>query len=97
LAVRGARFGSQSLEALALLRPSLVALPAKQLLGPEPDTGRLNLVRRQVRVIRSLGADVVMEGVVDASDRGLATSLGISLGIGSGAGPMAIRRGAEAL
>ena len=95
LAVRGARGGSQSLEALALLRPSLVALPAKQLLGPEPDVGQLNLLRRQVRVIRSLGADVVMEGIVDAGDRALAASLGIMLGIGSGAGPLTIRRGED--
>lgn len=95
LALRGARFGSQSLEALALLRPTLVAIPVKQLLGTEPDGGQLNLLRRQVRVVRSLGAEVVMEGVVDTSDRKLATALGITLGIGSGAGPMTIRWGED--
>ena len=93
LALRGARFGSQSLEALALLRPSLVAIPVKQLLGNDPDGGQLQLLRRQVRVVRSLGAEVAMEGVMDETDRGLAASLGITLGIGSGAGPLAIRRG----
>jgi len=95
LALRGARFGSQSLEALALLRPTLVAIPVKHLLGPDPDAGQLQLLRRQVRVVRSLGAEVAMEGVVDPTDKDLAATLGITLGIGSGAGPMAIRRGDE--
>ena len=93
LAMRGAGFGPQSLEAMALLRPGVVAVPVKQLLGHEPESGRLDLLLRRIRVVRSLGAEVAMEGMVDESDRALAGELGLTLGLGSGVGAVTIRRG----
>lgn len=92
LAYRDARFGTHGLEILALLRPDIVAIPAKLILGTGADASREDLLRRQVRVVRSIGAEVAIEGVVDPSDRALAERLGASLGIGAGVAPVSVRR-----
>ena len=88
LSLRRVGFSRDSLEAVALLRPRLVTLRLGHLLGPRRDRTRIDMVRRLVATLEALGPEIALEGIVGESDRELAHELGITLGIGSGAGEL---------
>ncbi len=90
LGIRQVGFSRDSLEAVVLLRPTLVTLRLAHLMGPTRNQQRIGMIRRLVRTLEVLVPDVVLEGVVHDADHDLAAELGIRYGIGSGVGGVTV-------
>ena len=83
VAIDDVGFGRSSLETLILLEPDLVKVDRKYVAGsvatsrPKPDC-----LRRLTNVAKSLGAEIVAEGIEDRRDLPLLKEMGVHYGQG---------------
>lgn len=75
-------FGRSSLESLILLEPDVVKVDRKYVTGVSDDVGKVRLLRRLTNVAKSLGAEVVAEGIERKDDIPILQDLGVHFGQG---------------
>jgi diguanylate cyclase (GGDEF)-like protein len=75
-------FGRSSLECLILLEPDVVKVDRKYVSGVSKDPAKARLLRRVVNVAKSLGAEIVAEGIEEDADLPVLREIGIHYGQG---------------
>lgn len=75
-------FGRSSLESLILLEPDVVKVDRKYVTGVSDDVGKVRLLKRLTNVAKSLGAEVVAEGIERKDDIPILQDLGVHFGQG---------------
>jgi len=75
-------FGRSSLETLILLEPDLVKVDRKYVSGLSNEPAKARLLRRLTNVAKSLGAEIVAEGIEDRRDLPLLKDMGVNYGQG---------------
>jgi diguanylate cyclase (GGDEF)-like protein len=81
-------FGRSSLESLILLEPDIVKVDRKYVTGVAHDASKQRLLKRVVNVGRSLGAEVVAEGIEGKEDLPVLQEIGVQYGQGYYWGPL---------
>ena len=82
IAVDDIGFGRASLETLILLEPDIVKVDRKYVSGIGTDPSKVRLLKRLSNVAKSLGVEMIAEGIEDASDLPVLGELGIHFGQG---------------
>lgn len=82
IAIDDVGFGSSCLESLVLLEPDILKLDKRCVIGIDTDPPRVEHLRRYVRIARTLGCQVVAEGIETAEELAIVRSLGIEYGQG---------------
>jgi diguanylate cyclase (GGDEF)-like protein len=82
VAIDDVGFGRSSLETLILLEPDLVKVDRKYVSGISKEPSKARLLRRLANVAKSLGAEIVAEGIEDRDDLPLLKDMGITYGQG---------------
>jgi diguanylate cyclase (GGDEF)-like protein len=75
-------FGSSCLESLVLLQPEMLKIDKRCVIGIGDDPSRIDHLRRYVRIARSLGCQIVAEGIESVRDLAVVRDLGIDYGQG---------------
>lgn len=75
-------FGSSCLESLILLKPEILKLDKRCIIGIEREPTRVEHLRRYVGIARTLGCEIVAEGIETAAELAVVRSLGIEYGQG---------------
>lgn len=70
-------FGRSSLESLILLEPDVVKVDIKYVAGIAVDPQKQRLLRRLVKVVQALGAELVAEGVESREDLEVVRDMGV--------------------
>lgn len=70
-------FGRSSLESLILLEPDVVKVDIKYVAGIAVDTQKQRLLRRLVKVVQALGAELVAEGIESRDDLEVVRDMGV--------------------
>lgn len=70
-------FGRSSLESLILLEPDVVKVDIKYVAGIAVDPQKQRLLRRLVKVVQALGAELVAEGVESRDDLEVVRDMGV--------------------
>ena len=82
IAIDDVGFGSSCLESLVLLEPDILKLDKRCVIGIDTDPVRIEHLRRYVRIARTLGCQIVAEGIETAAELALVHSMGIEYGQG---------------
>ena len=82
IAIDDVGFGSSCLESLVLLEPDIVKIDKRCVIGLEQERQRIEHLRRYVGIARSVGCQVVAEGIETAGELDVVRSLGIEYGQG---------------
>jgi diguanylate cyclase len=82
IAIDDVGFGSSCLESLVLLEPDILKLDKRCVIGIDTDPPRIEHLRRYVRIARTLGCQVVAEGIETQAELAIVRSLGIEYGQG---------------
>ncbi len=75
-------FGRSCLESLILLEPDIVKIDKRCVTGAGTESGTRRSLKRLVRVARSLGSEIVAEGIESRSDLEVLKDMGIKYGQG---------------
>ena len=75
-------FGSSCLESLILLKPEILKLDKRCVIGIDRETSRIEQLRRYVAIARTLGCEVVAEGIETAKELEIVRSIGVEYGQG---------------
>lgn len=82
IAIDDVGFGSSCLESLVLLEPDVMKIDKRCVIGIDRDVNRIAHLRRYVGIARSLGCEIVAEGIETAGELEVVRSLGIEFGQG---------------
>ena len=82
IAIDDVGFGRSCLESLILLEPDIVKIDRKYVTGIAADHAKARSLRRLLNVARSLGAEVIAEGIETRDDLDELRTLGVRLGQG---------------
>ncbi len=82
VAIDDVGFGRSSLETLILLEPDLVKVDRKYVSGLSNEPAKARLLRRLTNVAKSLGAEIIAEGIEDRRDLPLLKDMGVNYGQG---------------
>jgi len=82
VAIDDVGFGRSSLESLILLEPDMVKVDRKYVTGVASEPAKARLLKRVVNVAKSLGAEIVAEGIEDKLDLPVLQELGVHYGQG---------------
>lgn len=82
VAIDDVGFGRSSLETLILLEPDLVKVDRKYVAGLSSEPAKARLLRRLANVAKSLGAQIIAEGIEDRNDLPILRDMGIDYGQG---------------
>ncbi|HET7707422.1 MAG TPA: EAL domain-containing protein [Thermoanaerobaculia bacterium] len=82
IAIDDVGFGSSCLESLVMLEPDMIKIDKRCVMGISNDPSRIDNLRRYVNVARTLGCEVVAEGIETAEDLELVRDLGVEYGQG---------------
>jgi diguanylate cyclase (GGDEF)-like protein len=82
IAIDDVGFGSSCLESLIMLKPEIMKLDKRCVIGIERDRDRIEHLQRYVGIARTLGCAVVAEGIETAGELAIVRSLGIEYGQG---------------
>lgn len=82
VAIDDVGFGRSSLETLILLEPDLVKVDRKYVAGLSHEPAKARLLRRLANVAKSLGAQIIAEGIENREDLPLLMEMGIDYGQG---------------
>ncbi len=82
IAVDDIGFGRASLETLILLEPDIVKVDRKYVNGIGTDPTKVRLLKRLANVAKSLGVEMIAEGIENAGDLPVLGELGIHFGQG---------------
>jgi len=75
-------FGRSSLESLIILEPDIVKIDRKYVSGISAEPSKTRLLRRLVKVVNSLGAELVAEGIECREELDLLVEMGVPFGQG---------------
>jgi diguanylate cyclase (GGDEF)-like protein len=75
-------FGSSCLESLVVLKPDVMKLDKRCVIGIDQDEDRIEHLQRYVAIARTLGCAVVAEGIETAEELEVVRSLGVEFGQG---------------
>jgi diguanylate cyclase (GGDEF)-like protein len=82
IAIDDVGFGSSCLESLVMLKPDILKIDKRCVIGIDGDASRIEQLRRYAAIARSLGCSVVAEGIETAEELQIVRSLGIEYGQG---------------
>ncbi|HEU4889129.1 MAG TPA: EAL domain-containing protein [Thermoanaerobaculia bacterium] len=82
IAIDDVGFGSSCLESLVLLEPDILKIDKRCVIGIDTDPPRVEHLRRYIRIARTLGCQVVAEGIETQEELAILRSLGIEYGQG---------------
>ncbi len=82
VAIDDVGFGRSSLESLILLEPDLVKVDRKYVSGVSREPAKARLLKRVVNVAKSLGAEIVAEGIEVKDDLPILKEIGVHYGQG---------------
>ena len=82
VAIDDVGFGQSALEHLVILEPDIIKIDRHIIIGLADDSGRRRSLDRLLKVVRSLKAEVIVEGVESEDDLGVIRSMGVELGQG---------------
>jgi diguanylate cyclase (GGDEF)-like protein len=75
-------FGRSSLESLIILEPDIVKIDRKYVTGIAAEPSKARLLKRLVKVVNSLGADVIAEGIEEREELEMLVDIGVPYGQG---------------
>jgi diguanylate cyclase (GGDEF)-like protein len=75
-------FGRSSLESLIILEPDIVKIDRKYVTGIASEPSKARLLKRLVKVVNSLGADVIAEGIEEREELEMLVDIGVPYGQG---------------
>ncbi len=82
VAIDDVGFGRSSLESLILLEPDLVKVDRKYVTGVSVEPSKARLMKRLANVAKSLGAEIVAEGIENNDDIPVLKEIGVHYGQG---------------
>lgn len=82
VAIDDVGFGRSSLESLILLEPDVVKVDIKYVAGIAVDQQKQRLLRRLVKVVHALGAELVAEGIESRDDLEVVRDMGVEFAQG---------------
>jgi len=82
VAIDDVGFGRSSLESLIILEPDIVKIDRKYVSGIAAEPAKARLLRRLVKVVNALGAELIAEGIEEREELELLLDIGIELGQG---------------
>ncbi|MBA3855858.1 MAG: hypothetical protein C0507_03005 [Cyanobacteria bacterium PR.3.49] len=82
VAIDDVGFGRSSLETLILLEPDLVKVDRKYVTGVSVEPAKARLMKRLANVAKSLGAEIVAEGIESSDDIPVLKEIGVHYGQG---------------
>ncbi|MBX9937943.1 MAG: GGDEF domain-containing response regulator [Candidatus Obscuribacterales bacterium] len=82
VAIDDVGFGRSSLESLIILEPDIVKIDRKYVSGISADPAKARLLKRLVKVVNSIGADLVAEGIECREELDLLVEMGVPFGQG---------------
>ena len=82
IAIDDVGFGSSCLESLVMLQPEIIKIDKRCVIGIDGDATRVEQLRRYVGIARTLGCEVIAEGIETADELSVVRSLGIDYGQG---------------
>ena len=82
IAIDDVGYGSSCLESLVILRPEIMKIDKRCVIGIDGDDARIEQLRRYVGVAQALGCSVVAEGIETEGELAIVRSLGVEYGQG---------------
>lgn len=82
IAIDDVGFGNSCLESLVILAPDIIKLDKRCVIGLADDEQRIGHMKRYLTMARTLGAEIIAEGVETERDRDLLRDLGVPFGQG---------------
>jgi EAL domain-containing protein (putative c-di-GMP-specific phosphodiesterase class I) len=82
VAIDDVGFGRSSLESLIILEPDIVKIDRKYVSGIADEPAKARLLKRLVKVVRALGAELVAEGIERREELELLLEVGVRYGQG---------------
>ena len=82
IAIDDVGYGNSCLESLVLLEPDIIKIDKRCVIGMTHDRTRIDPLRRYVNLARTLGAEVVVEGIEERDDIAILRDLGVEYGQG---------------
>src|SRR5258705_11527079 len=82
IAIDDVGFGSSCRESLVLLKPDIMKIDKRCVIGIDQDRDRIEILQRYVGIARSLGCEVVAEGIETAGELEVVRSIGVEFGQG---------------
>jgi EAL domain-containing protein (putative c-di-GMP-specific phosphodiesterase class I) len=82
IAIDDVGFGSSCLESLVLLEPDILKVDKRCVIGIDTEPTHVEHLRRYIRIARSVGCQIVAEGIENARELAVVRSLGIEYGQG---------------
>jgi len=82
VAIDDVGFGRSSLESLIILEPDIVKIDRKYVSGISADPAKARLLKRLVKVVNSIGADLVAEGIEMREELDLLVEMNVPFGQG---------------
>lgn len=82
VAIDDVGFGRSSLESLIILEPDIVKIDRKYVSGIADEPAKARLLRRLVKVVNALGAELIAEGIERKDELELLLEIGIEFGQG---------------
>ena len=82
VAIDDVGFGRSSLESLIILEPDIVKIDRKYVSGIADEPAKARLLRRLVKVVNALGAELIAEGIERRDELDLLLEIGIEFGQG---------------
>ncbi len=82
VAIDDVGFGRSSLESLIILEPDIVKIDRKYVSGIAEEPAKARLLRRLVKVVNALGAELIAEGIENRDELDLLLEIGIEYGQG---------------
>jgi diguanylate cyclase (GGDEF)-like protein len=82
IAIDDVGFGSSCLESLVVLQPDIMKVDKRCVIGIDTNQDRIDQLARYVGIARTLGCEVVAEGIETAGELEVVRSLGIEYGQG---------------
>jgi len=77
IAIDDVGFGASCLESLVLLKPDILKIDKRCVIGVDQEPGRVEQLRRYVNIARTLGCEIVAEGVETEGELAVVKELGI--------------------
>jgi EAL domain-containing protein (putative c-di-GMP-specific phosphodiesterase class I) len=82
VAIDDVGFGRSSLESLIILEPDIVKIDRKYVSGIADEPAKARLLKRLVKVVNALGAELIAEGIERREELELLLEVGVTLGQG---------------
>jgi EAL domain-containing protein (putative c-di-GMP-specific phosphodiesterase class I) len=82
VAIDDVGFGRSSLESLIILEPDIVKIDRKYVSGVADEPAKARLLKRLVKVVQALGAELVAEGIEQREELEMLVELGVRYGQG---------------